>query len=74
VTLIESGQRRVSSAHPTDTFAAQTKLGADVADVGFKQAMTLKAVKLNKGDVPVVVRLVRRSDVVSRVCSRSAAL
>ena len=26
--------------------------------MGFKQAMALKAVKLNKGDVPVVVRLV----------------
>ena len=40
------------------SFVAQTKLGADIADVGFKQAMALKAVKLNKGDAPVVVRLV----------------
>lgn len=41
------------------TGASQTALGSEVADVGFKQAMALKAVKLEKGEVPTVVRLVR---------------
>ena len=38
--------------------------------MGFKQAMALKAVKLNKGDVPVVVRLVRRPPVCVLLLSR----
>ena len=53
---------KTASRTAPDWCFSQTALGSEVADVGFKQAMALKAVKLEKGEVPTVVRLVRGNE------------